>query len=94
MRYSIIEGDAGYENYVNAKLQGKDVRVSLNDKRLNEVITADTDLGLVLVFKRDPRGDLIYNPVDGEIEQEWCSGVVSVDLYDPFNHAGQRALRT
>jgi hypothetical protein len=58
MRVSCDKGDPGYENFVR---MGGRVRVLLDGIERSGVITADEEKRMIIMHKRDERGNFVLN---------------------------------
>jgi hypothetical protein len=73
MRLSVDRNDPGYAVWASGPL----VRVLLNNHVLSDCITADEELGLAVVMRRDDAGALVT--VGGELATDTLRGTVQIE---------------
>jgi len=73
MRVSTDKSDPGFTGPLG-------IQITLNSEPVIRVITADEELGLVIVHKQDSEGNLMFDPATKEIEREELRGVVRIGL--------------
>ncbi|ACL58457.1 hypothetical protein [Methylobacterium nodulans] len=78
MRISVDERDSGYRTLLQWGGPPAAIKVTLNGQEVFRCITADEELGEVLVGVVDGNGHPV---VDGnEVRREWWRGVVKIDM--------------
>ena len=71
MRISIVEGDDGFIEF-----KDRYYRVRLNGRAVPDAVTADSDLGYILQYKRDRKGEVMYK--NGEPDLKKRTGEVKI----------------
>jgi hypothetical protein len=83
MRLSAMKDDPGHEEWSRLRAERRRVVVYLDDVIQPDAITADTEMGFVIVGARDHDGNLFVDQEHGDrIATETRRGVVRIEV-DP-----------
>ena len=76
MRLSVDKKDRGYTSVIPTH----GVVVFKDGYQVNDCITADEELGLAIVHKRDLHGEFIFNSAKDEVERKYIMGRINIVL--------------
>lgn len=86
MRISVDTDDPGYINYLNLYARGEGIEIFLDGERMDGVVTADDEIGVIVRYKRDGEGHYQVDEFRGEAVKEDVFGDVKiVTLHPPLS---------